>query len=44
MASVGYGAYNYGIAAYGTPQYQEASATLAQTSDFDSHVAGLTLC
>ena len=32
MASVGYGSYNFGIAAYGTPQYQEASATIAQTS------------
>jgi hypothetical protein len=42
MASVGYGAYNYGVAAYGTPQYQVASATIAQTSDFDA-VAGLTL-
>jgi hypothetical protein len=42
MASVGYGAYNFGVAAYGTPQYQVASATIAQTSDFDA-VAGLTL-
>ena len=32
MASVGYGAYNYGIAAYGNPQYEAASATIAQTS------------
>ena len=32
MASVGYGSYNFGIAVYGTPQYQVATATIAQTS------------
>jgi hypothetical protein len=42
MASVGYGAYNFGVAAYGTPQYQVASATIAQTSDLDA-VAGLNI-
>jgi hypothetical protein len=42
MASVGYGAYNFGVAAYGTPQYQVASATIAQTSDFDA-VAGFNI-
>ena len=31
MASIGYGQLNYGIADYGTPEYEFASATIAQT-------------